>query len=82
MGKEGMIFLGRGPTLEGDHHFQEIENKAKERPRKTGSQHKAWLVQQYKSSHHGVAETNLTRNYKVESLIPGFAQWVEDPALP
>jgi len=26
--------------------------------------------------------TNLTRNNKVEGLIPGLAQWVKDLALP
>ena len=25
---------------------------------------------------------NLTRNHKVAGLIPGLAQWVEDPELP
>ena len=25
---------------------------------------------------------NLTRNYEVEGLIPGLAQWVRDPVLP
>ena len=34
------------------------------------------------SSHHGAAETNLTRNHGVEDLIPGLAQWVKDPVLP
>ena len=34
------------------------------------------------SSHHGTAETNLTRNPEVVSLIPGLAQWIKDPALP
>ena len=35
-----------------------------------------------KSSHHGVSETNHTRNHEVEGLIPGLAQRVKDPALP
>ena len=33
------------------------------------------------SSHHGTAETNLTRNHKVVGLIPGLAQQVKDLAL-
>ena len=36
----------------------------------------------FRSSHHGAAETNLTRNYEVVGSIPGLAQWVKDPALP
>ena len=34
------------------------------------------------SSHHGVAETNPTRNHEVMVSIPGLAQLVKDPVLP
>ena len=34
-----------------------------------------------RSSHHGTAETNPTRNHEVAGLIPKLAQWAKDPAL-
>ena len=37
---------------------------------------------QWRSSHHGVAETNPTRNHEVSGSIPGLTQWVKDPVVP
>ena len=34
------------------------------------------------SSHHGIVETNQTRNREVEGSIPGLVRWVKDLVLP
>ena len=35
-----------------------------------------------RSSRHGAAEMNPTRNHEVAGLIPDLAQWVKDLVLP
>ena len=43
----------------------------------------AWLKKKKNvgSSHCGTVEMNPTRNHEVVSSIPGFTQWVKDPAF-
>ena len=39
------------------------------------------IIKKLRSSCHGAAEMNPTKNHEVEGLIPGLAQWVKDPVL-
>ena len=45
-------------------------------------QEKQTCIKNMGSSHHGAAETNLTRNREVSGSIPGLTQWVKDLVLP
>ena len=48
----------------------------------TSQERKGMLQETWtRSSHHGAAEMNPTRNHEVSGSIPGLAQWVQDLVL-